>query len=133
MANTVDVQILEEGLRNLVIKLTIKGDGTGDENDTVIIDPASFLNADDLKAMKVTPGSVLGFDIKFLYEGSPTSLEFAVFSAGTNEEIDWTPAGGNINGVTGKTGKILLTTVGLSVDDVAVVTLYFKKRRDCAI
>lgn len=133
MANIIKAETLEEGIRNVVIRITIKGDGTGDEAETVVIDPATFaspIDSNNVKVMKITPGSVRGFDVAFIYEStdSAQSLELASFVAGTNEEIDWTPGGGNINLVPGATGKILMTTTGLSVGDVAVITFYLKKR-----
>lgn len=135
MANTVDIQKINDSERNAVFKIYIASDGaSGDESDTAIVDVSS-LNANE---HGVSPDNVKINRIHSLLNGFSARLEW---DADTDDEIltikdsqefdfDYNRSGGLVNPqTTGYTGDITITTEGLaSTTDEGTIYLECKKR-----
>lgn len=114
MANTVAIQIIEDGPRNVVIKVYLASDGaTGELTDQVIFD-ASALNGipDTLKVISID-SALTGFQARLNWDATtddplwhlplyPANFDFQKFGGIPNPKS------------TGYTGDILLTTIGFS-------------------
>jgi len=135
MANVAETQILLDGPRNAVIKLTATLD-TADETAVEKVDPATLsnINSNGEKANRVVIDRIEydvedGLTVSLLWDATadkdivhmerPGSLCFADFGGLSN------------NAGAGVTGKILLTTQGWSTGQVLsyTIVLYLKKRR----
>lgn len=128
MANAITSQTIIDGQRDVIVKITITGDGSGDETDTVIFDASSFTPAfTDDKLMKywVSP---LGFTMKLSWDAT-ANIPIVTVPSDHDEDTDFTFFGGIVNNTgAGKTGDILLTTTGLGAGDVGYIVLSIKKK-----
>ena len=125
MVNTVEVQTLVSGPRNLVLKVHIDGDGSGEETDTLIVD-ASAYGASEVKIMGVH-GDFSGFTAEL--EWDATTNVHAMNIPDYDVDADFTKFGGLINNAgAGKTGDILITTTGLGLGDTGHLILEMKKK-----
>lgn len=135
MANTVDIQKINDGDRNATFKVYIASDGaSGDESDTAIVD-VSTLNADEhgvaVDNVKITRIQSLlnGFDARLEWDAD-TDDEILTIKDGTEFDFDYSLSGGLVNPKsTGYTGDVTVTTTGLaSTDDEGTIYLECKKR-----
>lgn len=128
MVNTIDEQIIEEGDRNVVLKYTIVGDGSGEETDTVLVDKSSLsgtftdFKLDSVYSVQNGFTSVLSWDA--------TSNVLAV--ALPDQVLDFNRRDGfggipNDSGA-GKTGDLLISTAGLGAGDKGHIILGLRKR-----
>ena len=124
MTDAVTSQILIDGERNVVIKFTNLSDGTGE----------SDVNKVDVSALSGAPAGVRIDKIQYDIAGLTVQLEW---DASTDEIIglftgqnmmDFTKFGGIRNNAgAGKTGDILLTTVGHTANDSYTIILEMVK------
>ncbi len=127
MPNTITQQVLLDGERNLVVKVNISGDGSGDETDKVLIDFSAYTGAlSEVRVMSVH--SVLNDFTAKLSWAADTNVKFADLATGENDS-DYSSYGGLANNAgLGKTGDILLTTRSLQVNNEGTIILKMKKR-----
>lgn len=128
MADTVSTQVLNDGERNLVVKLTSIGDGTGESAVTKI----NMINHDcDRVSILELEYEIKGQDVQLLWEGTPNKM-IAVLSGDTGaNELCWKKVGGLVNDANNSNGNILLTTVGASgAGDFYTITMHLKKKYD---
>lgn len=126
MADAVSTQILVDGRRDVVIKLTNVSDGTG-ESAVVKVDVSALSGAPSgVKIMKVH-ASTIGMGFRLLWDAT-TDTEILSFPADFAEDFDFTGFGGIQNNAgTGVTGDIMLTTVGHTAGDSYSVILELRK------
>lgn len=131
MANTVAKQTLHNGDRNLVVKVNITGDGSGEETATQIVDVSAFSGYNvDWTEVRVDKAqwSNSGVSLTLLWDAT-TDVAFLECPAGDGE-VDFRKIGGLINNAgSGVTGDIMVTTVGLGSGDQAMIVLEMVKRK----
>jgi hypothetical protein len=119
MANVTSIQILEDGDRNVIAKLTGKLD-TGNVSLTTLLDPATLasVNASTMNPQKATSLAIesVVFDIQDgcvvgLYWDADVDVPIWYFSGRDKMNMEFTGFLQN-NAGTGKTGKILYDTAG---------------------
>jgi len=126
MANTVARQVLVNGSRNYVVKFTIVGDGSGEETAALVNATTGDMGTDN-KLWSVT-GIATGCTARLLWDAT-TDL----FVMGVPQDKDicqkFAKVGGLINDAgAGKTGDLLITTVGLGAGDTVELVVWVKKR-----
>lgn len=125
MADVVTSQKLVDGARNAVFSFTSVSDGTG-EAAVLKVDMATLLN---------TPASVridkIQYDcnamaVQVLWDAT-ADVVAAVLGPGQGV-LDFSGVGGLQNNAgAGKTGNILFTTVGATLNDTYTIVLHMKK------
>lgn len=123
MADTVTTQVLNNGERNLIIKLTNDSDGTGETGVTKV--DVSAYNADLVSLLKVEY-DIRGMGVALKWDAD-TDEDIVLLSEGQGC-LDFTMSGGVKNDATGANGDILLTTTGQSPGDSYSITLHLKKK-----
>ena len=126
MVDTVTTQVLNNGERNLVVKLTSESDGTG-ESEVTKIDLTEY-GCDRVSLLRVDY-DIKGMDVELLWNGTPNKR---IVKLGPGEgEHDWCFIGGIQNNADNSNGDILLSTGGQpSAGDFYTITLHMKKKYD---
>ena len=126
MANTVEVQTINDGDRNLVIKVHIDGDGSGEETATNIVDISTLSGSPtSLRLLSILSGFV-GFSAELLWDATADVHLFEI----PDYELDmcFKHFGGIPNNAgAGVTGDVLITTTGLGLGDTGHAVLHFIK------
>ena len=137
MADTVRTQIVHNGPKNYVLHLTNTSDGTG-ENKVKKIDIAT-INAtstmppiDRLTLLKYTC-STINMGVILWWEAT-TDIPMLIFPSNYNTIVDLTTRGGIANNAgVGRTGNVLLSTVGAEGTSTTIATatydLYLEFRK----
>ncbi len=128
MANTVDIQTIVDGKKNLVIKIYMASDGAaGDITDQVIVDFSALSNDPNNLRLLTLQSSLTGFVIDLQWDADVDANLFHV-PAG-HIEHDFRTFGGIPNPqATGNTGDVLLNTTGFAASgDNGTITLTFAK------
>jgi hypothetical protein len=133
MANTITVNTQLDGGRKLLLRIDIAGDGTGEETNTVLVD-ASALN-ETFDGLAVTDfrideyiANFIGFSATLNWDATANVQALAIpegdsgfdFMARNHPIINRAGAG--------KTGDLLITTVGLGAGDTGTLLLNCSKR-----
>lgn len=127
MADAVTTQIIVDGPRNAVVKLTSVSDGTGE---------AGVLKV-DVSALEGAPGEVAierilfttnGMRVDLLWDATTDVLAWSL-APDMTDDLDFSCFGGLVNnsGV-GRTGDIMLTTTGHSNGDSYSIVLMLRKK-----
>ncbi len=127
MANTISRQTINDGERNLVVKVHIAGDGTGDESATALITMTDYNDIpDNVKVMRVQ-GELSGFSLTMAWDAT-TDVDCCRVPTGESD-VDYIYIGGLINNSgAGKTGNIVFTTLGLDNGDAGTIVIEMRKR-----
>ena len=126
MANTIVKQVIVNGTRNYVIKVTIVGDGSGEETNTLLFNTTGDCGTDD-KLMHVQ-ASLSGFSARLVWDAN-TKVVATQIPSDKDVHLKWYKFGGLVNNAsTGKTGDLLITTSGLGNGDSGELTIYMKKK-----
>ena len=133
MANTITKQTLSDGDRNLVVKITIEGDGTGDETDVELIDISTYTSSstdkpiDNVSVNRIS-GNLTGFSIKLSWDAT-SNVMLASFDTSEFDSDYFSDFGGLVNPkASGYTGDILFTTTGLGAGDNGFLILEMVKK-----
>ncbi len=114
MTISTTVQTLHEGPRNLVMQLTGVSDGSGNESQVNKVDVSSLTPAASSISVRKISGNVAGGIVE-LYWDALTPVKFAELSHSV--DLDYTKISGLKNNAGGgKTGDILLSTVGFELN-----------------
>jgi hypothetical protein len=123
MSNTVDTATLIDDQRRLVLQINITGDGSGELTGAVLVDPANYANTTQPWTYPAKPlefrieychHSLVGFSAALIWDAT-TAVQALVMPANFTYEYDGCRYSGIRNDAgAGKTGKILITTSGLS-------------------
>lgn len=132
MANAITTQVINDGQRNVVIKVTIVGDGSGEETKTVLFDASAYTPATTNNNLRRITYLLNGFDA-VLYWDATTDVVLMPLDQDLQEDVDFTGENtryGGIpnNGGAGRTGDILITTTGLGSGDVGYIVLHLNKK-----
>jgi hypothetical protein len=127
MADAVTSQILVDGDRNFVLKLTNLSDGTGESAvaKTVI---ANLHPAPTLLRLEKIQGNIYGMEVELLWKAT-TNVNIMNLGPGLNIDQCFEDVGGIQNTkASGYTGDMLLTTSGQSNGSFYELFLHFKKK-----
>lgn len=124
MADAVSSQILIDGPRQVVVKLTNLSDGTG-ESAVLKVDVSALTGAPTAVKIRRVHYSVTGMVATLLWDATTDVRILDLSGYGT---LDFDSFGGlTNNGGTGVTGDILLTTTGHSSGDSYSIILEMAK------
>lgn len=134
MTNTIAKQTLADGERNLVVKVHITGDASGDEAATQLIDVSSY-NANTLgqtpaqvRIMRIHSIVLNDFDIQLLWDATTDDKIVEVNGDTASNDLDYSRFGGLYNPESsGFTGDIMFTTTGLGSEDGSFIMEMIKK------
>ena len=127
MANTVTTQTIVSSSKHLIYKWHIVGDGSGEETALKMVDVSTF-SAPVPTEVRVVGiwASLHGFAARLLWDAD---TDVAMMSLPEGEDIfDFTKFGGLPNNAgTGKTGDIMISTIGLGSTDHGTIVLEMEK------
>ena len=130
MAVTLATQVVLDGSRNTIIKVTILGDGVLDLTKQVIFDSSAYVNDtmnNKLWRIEYNLNQFSGF----LYWDATTDVQMMSLTPNFAADQKFASIGGLVNNsTTGRTGDILLSTNGLGSAPALTgdIILYIKKR-----
>ncbi len=126
MTVSATVQIIEQGPRNLVMQLNGIGDGAGNESKVIKVDVSALTPAcSSVKVMKIT--GTVSFGVVELFWDAATDVKFAELS--DEVTLDYNRVGGLLNNAGGgKTGDLLLSTVGFELNSTYSLLIEMVKK-----
>mgnify|MGYP001576708062 CR=1 FL=1 len=128
MANTITKQTIADGELNLVVKVHLTSDGSEETATAIIVagdySPA-FTNCRLLRLyVAIASASLQG---KLLWDAA-ADVPIVALAPNSFYDADWSEFGGLPNDAgAGKTGNVLLTTLGLASGDELTLILYLRK------
>lgn len=127
MVNSIEKQTIVNGPKNLVVKAHIDGDGSGEETDTILI------NVSDYAATEVSiigiHTTLSGFTADLIWDATANVACINIPDYEYNLNGDIKHFGGLPNNAgAGKTGDILITTIGLGASEHGTIILEMKKK-----
>ena len=126
MPNTVSSNIVLSGAKNAAVEVQILGDGSGEQTATVIVDSSALNSVGEYKLLDVQ-ANLIGVTAELLWDA--TANVHALYLSDGASFREWYATGGLTNeGGAGKTGDILITTVGLGSGDKISMTLRLRRR-----
>lgn len=132
MANTITKQTLLDGPRNLVVKITIEGDASGDESATNLIDISTYAaNGPTKQAPTNLRIDKIEYDLdNFVVniEWNATANVLAYSCADGSDCKDFSSIGGLVNPkATGWDGDLDFSTLGLGTESGTIILHMVKK------
>ena len=126
MADAVATQVLVNGTRNLVLKLTNVSDSTG-ESAVAKAALASYPGVTDFVIDKIHYATQ-GMAVRLLWDADADVLAWTIPESDSGT-FDFTGFGGIWNNAgAGKTGSLLLTTIGHATGDTYSLVLELRKK-----
>ena len=131
MADVVTSQTIQDGARQVVMSFTNVSDGTGEgavkkvDVSALESDPMTGAACDGVTLQSVTFSNV-GMSVKLLWDAT-TDVLCLHLPADYADTLDFGDGGLKNNSGSGKTGDIMLTTVGHGSGDAYTVTLTMTK------
>lgn len=128
MVNTITKTTLIDGQRNLVVLVSILGDGSGDETNTAIVTRNAFAPTDTELVVEKISGHLSGFTARLIFDAT-TKLTLAQMPDGYRTTYDYCGFGGissNKAGV-GAVGNLLISTTGLGAGEGGTFVLEMRK------
>lgn len=116
MANTLTITYPVKGSKLFSARIDIVGDGSGEISATTLIDPATDLPGAPSKIkIRAIQWDLVGFDAELLWDAT-TDVHAFELPRGINGGIRFADTGAHLinNAGTGVTGKLLITTSGLT-------------------
>jgi len=129
MANTISTQVILDSTRNTIIKITIAGDGSGDESNTIIFNASDYIGGNTSNKIWRIEYSLNNFDADLLWDAD-TNVPIITLSKNYEQDVCYEFVGGLVNNAgTGKTGDILMSTDGMvGTPTTGHIVLYIKKK-----
>lgn len=125
MADTVTSQTLQDRSDEIVVHLTNDSDGTG-ETKVLKVDVSALNGAPAEVAITKVVFSTYGMAVKLYWDATTDTLALALPSDHCGE-MDFGRQGIRNSAGSGKTGDILLSTIGHSAGDAYSITLYMRR------
>lgn len=130
MADVVTTQVIIDGLRNAVVKLTNQSDGTGEAAVEKILAAALTAGAGGgttTYSIERIQATCVGMSVNILWDATTDVLAFSL-PQDQYVDLDFTQfAGLKNNSGAGKTGGINITTVGHTLGDSYSIVLFLRK------
>lgn len=115
MANATSSQTLIDGVKNVVMKLTFLGDGSGEEAAVLKVDVSALNGAPTRVRIMRVHYSVAGMVATLLWDAT---TDVRILDLQGDHTLDFTYFGGLYNNAgAGITGDIMLTTTGAGAAD----------------
>lgn len=131
MAHTINTQVLEDGNRNTVIKVNIKGDGSsGELTNEVIFDASEYKTQSINNKLMEVRFCLNGFSAE-LFWAATSPVPLINLDQDISETMEYLFPGGLINNAgVGKTGDITITTNGLAASsEEGYIVFYIVQRK----
>jgi len=134
MAHTVNTQVLVDGSKHTIIKVTIKGDGSSGELSNYVIYDASAYTAGSTKPkLDRIQYCLNGFSGELFWDAT-LNISLISIDQDISEDMDFTDTGGLIdNAGAGRTGDILLTTTGLASSSKDGYIIFYINQREVPV
>jgi len=128
MPNIITKQTLIDSVRKSVVKVTIQGDGSGDETKYVLYDASSYSPPATSNKLMYINYALENFEVD-LYWDATTDVYLMNLLANYQSEQCFKHYGGLINNAgIGKTGDILMSTNGLgAAENGTIIFTVYKK------
>lgn len=126
MVNTVTKTTLQDGHRTTIVKINIVGDGSGEETEKVIFLVSDYVDTSAKKKLVNITYALSGFNARLLWVDAASPFEplISLESEKANQLCFEDQYGGLSNTqVTGATGSIAMTTLGLGAGDHGYIIL----------
>jgi hypothetical protein len=114
MANSIIKTFQINGSKLFTYKIDIVGDASGEESLTSLLDPANLTGVPADFKIRAIQWQLVGFSVELLW-GATTPLHAYSLTEG-NDEVRFSDTGAHLvnDAVIGKTGNLLMTTLGLA-------------------
>jgi len=131
MANTITSQTIVDGTKNLIVKIDILGDASGEETATVIVDASTFTPAYTDCSLVGIHATLVGFTARLYWDATANVPLFSIADYEVNLTTQEVRRFGGLpnNAGAGKTGDVLMTTAGLGAADHGTLILEFEKHQ----
>lgn len=126
MANIINKRTLQDGVKKTVTHVYIRGDGTGEETNNIIVDVSALSPSATKVDIECVKSSLQGCSAFLLWDAT-TDVEVVALPDGHNEKYYTETELLTNNAGAGVTGDILLTTVGLGANDLLELTIVTRK------
>lgn len=129
MANIITTQIIKDDIHESIIKVNILGDASGEEANTIIYDASAYNWPTTENNLQYIEYDLHGFGASLLWDAT-VNVPMLSLVENCQAEVDFRKTGGIPNNAgAGKTGDILLTTLGLATvaGDSGHIILRIKK------
>lgn len=127
MADAVTSQTLLDGNRMAIMKFTNVSDGTG-EAAVLKVDVSALAGAPTEVAIYKIEYATAGMAVNLLWDATTDVLAHSL-PADSSDTLDFCDSGGIPNNSgSGKTGDLMLTTVGHTLGDTYTITLHLVKK-----
>jgi hypothetical protein len=127
MANTITKTTIQDGKRNTIIKVDIIGDGSGDESNYLIFDASAYYNPTVNKKLNRVKYTLDGFSARLIWDAT---IDAPLLTLEKDKYSDFCFDGGLSNTYfPGRTGDILLTTIGLGAGESGTIILHIQSKR----
>jgi hypothetical protein len=115
MANLITQRVLLNGSKLFTIQIDIVGDASGEETATSLIDASAILTGApaDFK-IRAIQWALIGFSVELLWDGDTNTHAFSLPEGSDGLRFSDTGAHLLNNAAAGKTGDLLMTTLGLA-------------------
>ena len=127
MANTIATQVLVDGPTTTIVKVTILGDSSGEETNTVIFDASAYTPAATLTRLKKIIYTTVGAAAVLSWDATANVTLMGLPADVSDTLCFYDDSGLPNNGGAGRTGDILITTSGLGSGDLITMVLYVEK------
>jgi hypothetical protein len=127
MTITITKQTIVDGERNVVVKAILIGADGSDVTDTLLIDASDYSGSfTDLKIMKIQ-AHLDGFRVMLEWDAT-TNVDAISIPGDEWVNYDFFDFGGLPNNAgTGKTGDILIDTLGMAATEEGTIVLWMRK------
>lgn len=133
MANVITTQVLKNSRKEVIVKVTVLGDGSGEETDTVIFDASDYDYMTDGNNLREIEYALSGFDIELEWHAT-ANIPIINLVEDHQTWVDYERIGGIPNNAgAGRTGDILMTTVGLDDGDFGHIIFRIKTNATLSI
>lgn len=128
MPNTVTSQTLFDGANDVIVKVHVASDGS-EETDLVVVDASTFSPVfTNCRLWKLDVSSAaVALQARLIWDAT-TDIPIIAIPASAFHQLSWEAIGGLPNNTgTGRTGDVLLTTLGLANGDQVTLIIHLKK------
>ena len=132
MANLVAIQELENGPRNLRLKVDIEGDGSSEFTNELLVEVGAF-NCTEVRLDSIQ-GNLDGFYIRLEWDGTTKAPLFVIPNAlHSYIDLDWAHGHKTVGLINPKvanyTGDVVMTSIGLESGETASLVFHFIKKQ----
>lgn len=126
MPNAITITTILDGVRNLIKKIDIVGDGSGEETAAVLVD----VSAHGCSAVSILKEyhQLSGFSARLKWDADTDTVAFNLLEGEGGLDFNQVSGPINNNAGAGKTGDLVLATSGLGSGDTGTIILTMRKK-----